>query len=153
MIDNDCMDMALRYAMEAFARGDWPAGSVIVRDGDVLGSGQNRQNSGGDVTTHGELEAIRSTIGIYGAGRVTGATFYTAMEPCPMCAWALKLAGIRRLVLGTRHATLRRTDMGTYKIEAFCELVGYKLEITNGVREAECTAMSRRWGKDVVKPG
>jgi tRNA(adenine34) deaminase len=151
MTDNDYMDMALRYAMEAFARGDWPVGSVIVRDGEALGSGQNRQNSGGDVTTHGELEAIRSAIGAHGAERITGATLYTTMEPCPMCAWALKLAGIRRLVLGTRHATLRRTDMGTYNIETFCELVGYSLEITNGVREKECTAMRRRWGKDIVK--
>jgi tRNA(adenine34) deaminase len=86
MTDNDYMDLALRYAMEAFARGDWPVGSVIVRDGEVLGSGQNRQNSGGDVTTHGELEAIRRAIGTHGAERVTGATLYTTMEPCPMCA-------------------------------------------------------------------
>ncbi len=151
MTDNDYMDLALRYAMEAFDRGDWPVGCVIVRDGEVLGSGQNRQNSGGDVTTHGELDAIQNAIRAHGLERVTGATLYTTMEPCPMCAWALKLAGIRRLVLGTRHATLRRTDMGSYSIEAFCELVGYKLELTNDVREEQCTAMRRRWGKDVVK--
>jgi hypothetical protein len=43
--------------------------------------------------------------------------------------------------------------MGTYSIETLCELVGYKLEITNGVREEDCTAMRRRWGKDIVKSG
>jgi tRNA(adenine34) deaminase len=148
--DADYMDLALRYAEEAFARGDWPVGSVIVRDGTVLGSGQNRQNTEGDVTVHGELDAIRSAIKAHGAGRVAGATLYSTMEPCPMCAWALRLAGIRRLVLGTRHATLKRTDMGTYSVESFCQLVGYGLELTSGVREQECTALRRRWGKDQV---
>jgi tRNA(adenine34) deaminase len=152
MTDNECMDLALRYAMEAFTRGDWPVGSVIVRDGQVLGSGQNRQNTDGDITIHGELDAIRIAIRAHGAERVAGSTLYSTMEPCPMCAWALKLAGVRRLVLGTRHATLRRTDMGSYNIESFCQLVGYSLELTTGVREEECTAMRRRWGKDVVKP-
>lgn len=152
MNDDDYMGQALRHAEEAFARGDWPVGSVIVRDGIVLGSGQNRQNTEGDVTVHGELDAIRGAIKAHGAERVAGATLYSTMEPCPMCAWALRLAGIRRLVLGTRHATLQRTDMGTYSVESFCALVGYDLELTNGVREAECTALRRRWGKDQVKP-
>ena len=151
MNDNECMDLALRHAGEAFARGDWPVGSVIVRDGVVLASGQNRQNTEGDVTIHAELDAIRSAIRAHGAPRVAGATVYSTMEPCPMCAWALRLAGIRRLVLGTRHATLKRTDMGTYSVESFCALVGYDLELTAGVREAECTALRRRWGKDQVR--
>jgi tRNA(adenine34) deaminase len=150
MTDDEYMDLALRHAEEAFTRGDWPVGSVIVRDGVVLGSGQNRQNTEGDVTIHGELDAIRAALRVHGAAAVAGAALYTTMEPCPMCAWALKLAGIRRLVLGTRHATLRRTDMGSYSVESFCRLVGYDLELTTGVREAECTALRRRWGKDQV---
>ena len=150
MTDQDYMDLALRHAEEAFGRGDWPVGSVIVRDGVVLASGQNRQNTEGDVTIHGELDAIRAASRAHGPAQVAGATLYTTMEPCPMCAWALRLAGIRRLVLGTRHATLRRTDMGTYNVESFCRLVGYDLELTTGVREAECTALRRRWGKDQV---
>ena len=152
MTDQDYMDLALRHAEEAFARGDWPVGSVIVRDDALLGTGQNRQNTEGDVTIHGELDAIRAALRAHGAPRVAGAALYTTMEPCPMCAWALKLAGIRRLVLGTRHATLRRTDMGSYSVESFCRLVGYDLELITGVREAECTALRRRWGKDQVIP-
>lgn len=150
MTDREYMEVALRHAEEAFARGDWPVGSVIVKDGVVLAGGQNRQNSEGDVTIHGELDAIRAALRTHGAGRVAGATLYTTMEPCPMCAWALRLAGIRRLVLGTRHATLRRTDMGTYSVENFCQLVGYPLELATGVCEDECTALRRRWGKDKV---
>jgi len=68
-----------------------------------------------------------------------------------MCAGAMKMARIARLVLGTRHATLQRTDLGTYSVETFCALTGYDLVLTTGVREAECTALRRRWGKDAVR--
>jgi len=68
-----------------------------------------------------------------------------------MCAGAMKLAGIARLVLGTRHATLQRTDLGTYSVETFCRMADYDLALTTGVREAECTALRRRWGKDSVR--
>jgi tRNA(adenine34) deaminase len=142
------MDAALREAEDAFARGDWPVGSVVVRDGIVLGAGQNRQNTERDVTWHAEFDAMRRVTQAHGAENLVGATVYSTMEPCPMCAGAMKLARIARLVLGTRHATLQRTDLGTYSIEAFCRLTGYDLVLTTGVREAECTALRRRWGKD-----
>jgi tRNA(adenine34) deaminase len=151
--DGDYLDLALRSADEAFARGDWPVAALIVRDHAVLGVGQNRQNSEGDATCHAETDALRAATRVHGAARVDGATLYSTMEPCPMCAWAMKLAGIRRLVLGLRHATLRRTDLGTYSVEAFCQLTGYALELTTGVRETECLALRRRWGKDAVRPG
>ena len=151
MTDADFMELTLRYASEAFTRGDWPVASVIVRDDAVLGAGQNRQTTVTDVTMHAEIEAIRDAMRTHGAARVSGATLYTTMEPCPMCAWAMKIAGIRRLVLGTRHATLERTDLGTYSIEAFCRMADYDLVLTTGVREPECTALRRRWGKDSVR--
>lgn len=149
--DQDFLDLALRYAEEALARGDWPVASVIVRDGQVLGIGQNRQNTEQDITRHSEIDAIRAATREHGAEGVAGATLYSTMEPCPMCAFALKLAGIRRLVLGLRHATLGRTDLGSYAIESFCRLVDYPLELSTGVREAEALALRRRWGRDQVR--
>src|SRR5438309_3093195 len=145
------MALALRHAEEAFARGDWPVAAVLVRDGAVLGIGQNRQNTESDVTWHAEFEAMRTATRQHGADRVTGSTVYSTMEPCPMCAGAMKLAGISRLVLGLRHAALRRTDLGTYSIETFCRMTGYDLALITGVRERECTALRRRWGKDSVR--
>jgi tRNA(adenine34) deaminase len=150
--DEDYMDQALREAQEAFARGDWPVGSVVVRGSVVLATGQNRQNTERDVTWHAEFDALRHTTRAHGAEQLAGATVYSTMEPCPMCAGAMKLARIARLVLGTRHATLQRTDLGTYSVEAFCRLTGYDLVLTTGVREAECTALRRRWGQDLVRP-
>ena len=152
MTDDDYMDLAVREAHEAFARGDWPVGSVIVRDGAILATGQNRQNTERDVTWHAEFEAMRRVMQARGFDMLAGATVYSTMEPCPMCAGAMKLAGIGRLVLGTRHAALQRTDLGTYSVETFCALTGYGLALTTGVREAECTALRRRWGKDAVRP-
>jgi tRNA(adenine34) deaminase len=149
--DADYMDQALREAEDAFARGDWPVGSVLVRDGVVLATGQNRQNTERDVTWHAEFEALRRATREHGVASLAGATVYSTMEPCPMCAGAMKLAGIARLVLGTRHATLRRTDLGTYSIETFCRMTGYDLALITGVRERECTALRRRWGKDSVR--
>ena len=150
MADADFMALALRHAEEAFARGDWPVAAVIVRDGRVLGIGQNRQNTESDVTWHAEFDAMRTAARTHGAARVAGSTVYSTMEPCPMCAGAMKLAGIARLVLGLRHATLRRTDLGEYAIETFCRLAGYDLALTTGVLDAECLALRRRWGKDQV---
>jgi len=150
--DADYMDVALREAEEAFARGDWPVGSVIVRDGAILATGQNRQNTERDITWHAEFDAMRRVMHARGLDMLAGATVYSTMEPCPMCAGAMKLAGIRRLVLGTRHAALQRTDLGTYSVESFCALTGYGLALTTAVREAECTALRRRWGKDAVRP-
>src|SRR5438477_2162546 len=134
MTDADYLDLALGDAEQAFARGDWPVAALIVRDGVILGAGQNRQNTEGDVTWHAETDALRIAARAHGAAVVAGATLYSTMEPCPMCLWAMKLAGIRRLVLGLRNTTLRRTDLGRYTVEAFCELTAYRLELTIGVR-------------------
>jgi tRNA(adenine34) deaminase len=150
MTDADYLDLALRGAEQAFTRGDWPVAALIVRGETVLGAGQNRQNSEGDVMWHAETDALRNATRAHGAAAVTGATLYSTMEPCPMCAWAMKLAGIRRLVLGLRNTTLRRTDLGAYSVESLCALTAYELDLTTGVREAECLALRQRWGKDAV---
>ncbi|MGH2405896.1 MAG: nucleoside deaminase [bacterium] len=152
MTDADYLDLALRHAEEALNRGDWPVAAVLVRDGTLLGVGQNRQNTERDMTWHAEFDAIRVASRAHGADRVASGTIYSTMEPCPMCAGAMKLAGIARLVLGLRHATLRRVDLGDYTIEAFCRLIGYDLALTTGVREVECLRLRRRWGKDAVRP-
>ena len=83
----------------------------------MLATGQNRQNTEADITWHAEFDALRVAARTHGAGRVTGATVYSTMEPCPMCAGAMKLAGIARLVLGLRHATLARTDTSAAQVQ------------------------------------
>lgn len=145
------MDHALRLAQEAFDRGDWPVASVIVREGQVLAAGQNRQNTRNDITIHAETDALRNAFAALNTTDLSGATLYSTMEPCPMCAEAMRLAKVRRLVLGLRHADLRRTDLGTYSVEAFCAMMAWPLDIVAGVRHAECGEIRRRWAKDQVR--
>ena len=145
------MDHALRLAQEAFNRGDWPVASVIVRDGAVLAAGQNRQNTLNDITVHAETDALRNAFKALGTTDLTGATLYSTMEPCPMCAEAMRLAQVPRLVLGLRHVDLNRIDLGTYSIEAFARMMAWPLELVTGVRHAECGEIRRRWAKDQVR--
>jgi tRNA(adenine34) deaminase len=145
------MQLALAEAREAYARGDWPTGAVLVKDGCLLGRGQNRQVTRGDVTAHAEPEALRDAFARHGPEAAQGATLYCTMEPCPMCAGALKLGGVHTLVLGLRHARLRRTDLGDYGIEAFCRLTGFELALRDGVCEDEYLALRLRWGGDRVQ--
>ena len=144
------MGLALRAGEEAMARGDWPTGSVVVLEGKVAGSGQNRQVSLNDITVHAETDALRDAFKSLKKTNLEGATVYTTMEPCPMCAEAMRMARVARLVLGLRHADLKRTDLGAYSIEAYCKLLAWPLEIVTGVRHAECLGLRKRWGKDKV---
>jgi len=144
------MGLALREGEEAMARGDWPTGSVIVLGAEVVASGQNRQNSLNDITVHAETDALRSAFKSLQKTNLEGATLYTTMEPCPMCAEAMRMSRVARLVLGLRHKDLSRVDLGSYSIEAYCKMLAWPLEIVTGVRHADCFALRKKWGKDRV---
>lgn len=143
MTHEDYMDIALTASREAHARGDWPVASPIVKDGEIIGRGQNEQITRTEVTWHAETAAIRDAQQNLGTSDVSGGTLYGPMEPCPLCARAVRIAGIDRLVLALRHATRKRTDMGSYSREGFARLVGWQVEIIQKVREAEYLALRR----------
>jgi len=142
------MDQALDLAREALTRGDWPVAAVIVSGGNVIATGQGRTHSRHDPTWHAEIDAIRQAMA--DGVDLSQATLYCTMEPCPMCAYAIRLSGIARVVLGARHADLHRTDLGSYSLESFARLMGYGLDLVEGVRQAECIDLRVRWGKDVA---
>lgn len=151
--DQGYMAQVLMHCEAALERGDCPVAAVIVRDGVVVGVGSNRVATTHDATAHAETEAIRDACARLGTSRLDGCTLYSAMEPCPMCCWALKEAGISRLVLGARHAGMRRTDYGDYAVEKLLALTRASLQIETGVAVAECEAMRRRWPRWVEPPG
>lgn len=145
--DEHFMDQVLGHCETALGRGDCPVAAIVVQGGVVVGVGSNRVTTSHDATAHAETEAIRDACRRLGSSRLDGCTLYSAMEPCPMCGWALKEAGIARLVLGARHAGMRRTDYGDYAIEKLLALTRASLELAGGVRVAECEAMRRRWSR------
>lgn len=142
---NYFMDHAMALATQAMNEGNRPAGSVIVKDGKIVGEGRNLVYTELDPTAHGEIVAIRRVALALGTVDLTGCTLYTSMEPCPMCCWAIIDAKIPRLVLGCRHAGLKRKDIGTYSVEALVAMTGRPLEIITGVREKECEALRKSW--------
>jgi len=146
------MDLVLTRCEDALHRGDCPVASLIVRDGLVVGEGQNRAITGKDSTAHAEVEAIRDASRRLGTNDLSGCTLYSAMEPCPMCCWAIKEARIGRVVLGARHAGMRRTDYGAYSMEQLLALTRATLDLVTGIRVAECEAIRRRWRHWVEPP-
>ena len=139
------MDLAIEQARVGEAAGNVPVGSLIVRDGEVLGIGRNRVRSENDPTAHAEVDAIRDACAKGETTELSGATCYTTMEPCPMCCWALQEAGVAQLVLGARHVDLGRTDYGGYSVETLLALTARTLDLVTGVRSEECAALRRNW--------
>lgn len=98
MTDEQWMRLALDEAAKALQSRDVPIGAVCVRDGQVIGSGYNRREADQDPTAHAELIAIRQAAGVIGHWRLEGVTLYCTLEPCCMCAGAMVLARLPRLV-------------------------------------------------------
>lgn len=99
-LDRAAMLQALRLARAAGRRGEVPVGAVIVADGDVIAAASNRVERAQDATAHAELLALRRASQKLGSWRLHGCTLYSTLEPCPMCAGALLLARIDRVVYG-----------------------------------------------------
>ena len=137
--------ICLAESKRALDEGNVPVGSIIVRDGKVVGVGRNTVNSTTDPTAHAEVVAIRDACLKLGTIDLSGSTLYTAMEPCPMCCWAIKAANIGQLVLGARHAGLKRTDYGDYSVESLLVMTKQTLDLVTGIRVEECEAMRRSW--------
>ena len=98
MNDFDFMRLALAEAEKALAQGDVPIGAVAVKEGVVIGAGYNRREADYDPTAHAEMIAIRQAAQAFGHWRLAGVTLYCTLEPCPMCAGAMVLARLPRLV-------------------------------------------------------
>ena len=94
------MGEALRLAAEAGAAGEVPVGAVAVHLGVVVGRGRNRREEDRDPTAHAELLALQEAARSLGRWRLTGVTLYVTLEPCAMCAGAMVLARVDRLVFG-----------------------------------------------------
>ncbi len=94
------MRRCLRLARAAGRRGEVPVGALVERDGRVLAVGSNRVELGQDASLHAELVALRGASHRVGGWRLDGATLYSTLEPCPMCAGAALLARVSRVVYG-----------------------------------------------------
>jgi tRNA(adenine34) deaminase len=98
--DERWMTRALELAEACTAHGDVPIGAVIVRDGAEIAAAGNERELRADPTAHAEVLALRDAATVLGSWRLDGCTLYVTLEPCAMCAGAIVLARVPRLVLG-----------------------------------------------------
>ena len=99
--DEYFMRLALREAQAALDHDDVPIGAVVVKEGEVIGQGHNERELRSDPTAHAEMIALREAARNLGSWRVLDAVMYVTLEPCAMCAGAIVLARIPRVVFGT----------------------------------------------------
>jgi tRNA(adenine34) deaminase len=133
------MRQALALAEQSQAAGEVPVGAVVVLAGEVIGKGSNSPITAHDPTAHAEMLAIREACARIGNYRLEGATLYSTLEPCVMCAGALVAARVATLVFGARD--LRFGGVRSKFRLADSDLLNHRLEIVEGVLAAECVRL------------
>ena len=98
--DEYFMRLALREAAQALDHDDVPIGAVVVKEGEVIGAGHNERELREDPTAHAEMIALREAARTLGTWRVLDSVMYVTLEPCAMCAGAIVLARVPRVVFG-----------------------------------------------------
>lgn len=146
VVDEQFMTLAIRQAEEAADFGEVPIGAVLVRDGSVLAANRNRREELSDATAHAEVLVLRRAGQMVGGWRLSGATLYVTLEPCPMCAGAMVQARIDRLVFGV--ADPKGGAAGTlYNLVQDARL-NHRLMVTGGILEEECAALLQKFFRE-----
>jgi len=138
----DPMEIALEQARAAAARGEVPVGAVVVGpDGAVLARAGNRTEQDRDASAHAELLALRAAGQALGSPRLVGCDLYVTLEPCPMCASAISLFRVRKLVFGAYDPKGGGVEHGARIFAAASCL--HRPAVVGGVRETEAAALLR----------
>jgi tRNA(adenine34) deaminase len=133
------MRLAIAEANRALEHDDVPIGAVVVRDGEVIGAGRNERELRQDPTAHAEAIALRGAAHTLGSWRVLDATLYVTLEPCAMCAGAIVLARVPRLVYG---CTDPKAGAAGSVLDVLSEpRLNHRPEVTGGVLAGECAAL------------
>jgi tRNA(adenine34) deaminase len=140
--DVDAMRLALECARDALGTDDVPVGAVVLGpDGAVLGAGHNAREADGDPTAHAEVLALRAAARSLGTWRLAGCTLVVTLEPCTMCAGALVLARVARLVLGAWDPKAGAT--GSVRDVVRDGRLNHRVEVVGGVLAEDCGELLR----------
>jgi tRNA(adenine34) deaminase len=139
----EAMDEALRLAREAGQEGEVPVGAVALHDGRVVGRGRNAREGARDPTAHAELLAIREAAGALGRWRLSGVTLVATLEPCVMCAGAMVLARIDRLVYAAADAKAGAAG----SLQDLCNdpRLNHRIPVERGLRAEEASALLKEF--------
>ena len=140
--DEDAMRAALLEARAALEHGDVPIGAVVVSaDGSVIGRGHNERELRGDPTAHAEVLALREASLVAGEWRLSGCSLVVTLEPCTMCAGAVVLARVDRLVFGA--VDVKAGAVGSLWDVVRDPRLNHRPEVVGGVLGEECGALLR----------
>lgn len=140
--DNYFMKLALQEAHKAFERDEVPVGVVIVSNQNVIARAHNLTEVLNDVTAHAEMQAITSAANVLGGKYLTDCTLYVTVEPCPMCAGALRWAQLSRLVYGASDP-----KRGYSLISP--KLLHPKTSVTSGIMGNDCSDLMQLFFKQI----
>jgi len=137
--DDYFMRLALREAERAPEHGDVPIGAVVVRRGEVLAAARNERELREDPTAHAELIALREAARVQGSWRLLDVTVYVTLEPCAMCAGALVLARVARVVYGADDP--KAGACGSVLNVLAEPRLNHRPEIASGLLAADCAEL------------
>ena len=143
-MDELFMEMALELARQAAEEGEVPVGCVIVKDGQVVGRGRNRRETGKTALAHAEIEAIGEACQTLGGWRLWECTLYVTLEPCPMCAGAIINARIPRVVYGAEDSKCGACGS---VCDLFSMAFNHHPQVEKGVMEEACGKMLKDFFK------
>jgi len=137
--DLDHLRAAIAAAIAAQAAGEVPVGAVIIRDGEIIATGQNRVILDSDPTAHAEIVALRAAGRVLGNYRLEDCDLYTTLEPCAMCAGAILHARIRRLIYAASDP--KAGACGSVLSVLNHPQLNHRVEVVSGLLADECGAM------------
>jgi len=149
--DERWMDHALREAEQAYKRKEVPIGALVVQNGKVIGRAYNQVETLKDPTAHAEMIAITAAATQLGNHRFDKCTLYVTLEPCAMCAGAIVLARLERVVFGASDA--KAGACGTLFNIVKDKRLNHQVELVGGVLEAKCSGILKDFFSKVRSNG
>ena len=135
------MKEALEEAKRAFEKDEPPVGAVVVRDGEIIARGHNLRENLQDPTAHAEMLAIRAAAAKLGRWRLSDCDIYVTLEPCIMCAGAMVLSRLNRLIYGAYDPKAGAVDSLMNLLSD--QRLNHQMEVKSGILASECSYLLR----------
>lgn len=145
--DEKFMRFAIEQAKLAEAEGEVPIGAVVVCNGEVIGSGYNRKNSGKSALKHAEIVAIEDASKVIGDWRLDECSLYVTLEPCLMCAGAIIHARVRNVFFGTTEPKFGGVVSLAHTFDI--EKLNHRVNYAGGLFAEEISAMMKAFFKNI----
>ena len=144
--DESWMEQALEQARLAAQAGEVPVGALVIKDGEIIGLGHNRNLLDHDPSAHAEIVALRQAAARLGNHRLTGCEMFVTIEPCAMCAGALVHARLARLVYGTSDP--KAGAAGSVLQVLNHSGLNHKMEVRSGVLAEKCSEILQKFFRE-----